>query len=247
MQMILTDEQKRLYEDEGFIIFEDLFNEAETDELREHVDVLDRESEEALRNIGQSGISVAHQINFTAHLTQRDKYIEKFAAQPKMAEILTQLLGPDVRLYWDQSVYKRQEANRDFPWHQDNGYGPIEPKHYVTCWLALEDATIENGCVWVMPRTHKQGVVEHRRTPIGLQCYFGEDPGFPVELRKGSMVAFHSLLFHRSTPNLSNTVRKGYIMQYSVDGAYNPNTSDVYNNGALVAKDGQPHYVPWQG
>ena len=63
--------------------------------------------------------------------------------------------------------------------HQDNGYVAIEPEHYLTCWLALNDATLENGCIWARPRSHLGSVVEHKPTPIGLQCYFGDDPGIP--------------------------------------------------------------------
>ncbi len=137
-------------------------------------------------------------------------------------------------MYNDQSVYKRIEAKREFPWHQDNGYGPIDPLPYITCWLALEDTTLENGCIWIQPRSHLKGVVEHKQTDIGLQCYFEEDPGLAVPLKKGSMVVFSSLLFHRSTPNLSNTIRKGYILQYSHAGAKNPMTEEIFERGPVL-------------
>jgi len=171
-----------------------------------------------------------------------DDEIQRFAVQEKFVSITTALLGPEVQLYFDQSVYKRPEANRDFPWHQDNGYVPIEPIHYVTCWLALEDATIANGCVWVLAGSHKQGLVEHRKISLGWQCYFGEEPGIPVELKKGSMVVFNSLLFHRSSPNKSDKTRKGYILQYSCTGAKNPVTGEIFDNGPVIAKSGQPVY-----
>src|SRR5438445_13242753 len=59
-------------------------------------------------------------------------------------------------------------ANRRFYgfWHQDNGYVPIGPVHYATCWIALEDATIENGCIWIMPRTRRVAQGEHGGVPI---------------------------------------------------------------------------------
>lgn len=72
-------------------------------------------------------------------------------------------------------------------------------------------------------------------------CYDGDDPGIPVELKKGSLVAFHSLLHHRSTPNLSKqTTRKAYVLQYSVDGMKNPVTGETYRNGPLIARGGLP-------
>ncbi|SFJ79069.1 Ectoine hydroxylase-related dioxygenase, phytanoyl-CoA dioxygenase (PhyH) family [Paenibacillus sp. UNC496MF] len=238
----LTQAQLKQYEEQGYIVFEHLFGEDEIDAIRGHIDRLDEESARRLQK-GRDFISAANEINFTSHLNYRHPDIQRFIADERFAAITTTLLGPDTRLYWDQSVYKRPEAKRDFPWHQDNGYVPTEPVHYVTCWLALEDATIENGCIYVQPGSHKQGFVEHVHSDIGYVCYQGDDPGIPVELKKGSMVAFHSLLFHRSTPNRSQTTRKGYVIQYSVVGSYNPETGSEFLNGPIIARDGRGAYA----
>lgn len=236
---MLTEEQLQQYAEKGYIILEDLFTAEEMDRITGIIDVFDREGEEAL-NVGEKGFNnVPNQINFTCNLTHNSPELERFIGDQRFVDLTTTILGPDIRLYWDQSVYKRPEAKRDFPWHQDNGYVPTEPVHYLTCWLALNDATIENGCVWIKPETHLGGFVKHEKTDIGWQCYFGDDPGQPVPLRKGSLVAFHSLLFHRSTPNQSDGTRKAYVIQYSVDGAKNPDTGVVFNNGPLIAKDGK--------
>ncbi|MFD2615019.1 phytanoyl-CoA dioxygenase family protein [Paenibacillus gansuensis] len=237
---MLTQEQLKQYEEKGYIIFEGLFGDEEVDAIRSRIDQFDEASEEALRKAGQSFNSIPNQINFTTNLARRDELLEKFISDRRFVELTTALIGPDIRLYWDQSVYKRPEANRDFPWHQDNGYVPTEPVHYLTCWLALEDATVENGCIWIQPESHRLGFVEHKKTDIGWQCYFGEDPGVPVPLKKGSMVAFHSLLFHRSTPNRSQDTRKAYIIQYSVDGAKHAVTGELFDNGPVIAAAGKP-------
>jgi phytanoyl-CoA hydroxylase len=240
----ITADQMKQYEEQGYIVFEYLFSEEEIDRVRSIIDAFDEESELALKAKGQDFISIAGQINFTANLNFRSPELQQFIADQRFVDITTTILGPDTRLYWDQSVYKRPEASKDFPWHQDNGYVPTEPVHYVTCWLALEDATIENGCIWVQPGTHRKGYVPHIKTDIGWICYYGDVEGIPVELKKGSMVVFHSLLFHRSTPNRTKTqTRKGYVIQYSVDGAYNPDTGEVFRNGPLIAKDGKSAYT----
>jgi phytanoyl-CoA hydroxylase len=238
----LTAEQLKQYHEDGFVILEGFFSPEEMDALRGRIDVLDEENNRHLTAQGAGFAQQPNQIVFTNGINFIDPDIQAFTAQQKFVDLTTQLLGPNVRLYWDQSVYKRPEAKRDFPWHQDNGYVPIEPMHYTTCWIALEDATIANGCVWVMPRTHKQGVVEHRRTDIGWQCYIGPDPGTPVELRKGGMVVFQSTLMHRSGPNTSTGMRKAYIVQYSPEGAYNPANGQVFDNGPVVARDGVSAY-----
>ncbi|MCG8503901.1 MAG: phytanoyl-CoA dioxygenase family protein, partial [Sphingomonadales bacterium] len=63
--------------------------------------------------------------------------VADFCAGPLFQEVTHDLLGPDVRLYWNQAVYKKPEKGREFPWHQDNGYTYCEPQTYLTCWIAL--------------------------------------------------------------------------------------------------------------
>lgn len=241
---MLTNEQLKQYEDQGYIIFDQFFSKAEIDAVTALIDALDEQAEKELQKLGQNFLNIPGQINFNAQLNKKSAEIQMFCCQDKMAAIAMDILGPDIQLYFDQSVYKRPEANRDFPWHQDNGYAPIEPMHYLTCWIALEDATLENGCIWVMPESHKQGFVEHKKTDIGWQCYFGEDPGIPVPLKSGSMVIFHSLLFHRSTPNRSSATRKGLVLQYSAAGAVNPETGVAFDNGPVMTMNGEYVYTP---
>ena len=74
------------------------------------------------------------------------------ATDPRWAPIVLPLLGTgDARLYWEQAVAKPPQARTELPWHQDNGYTPLVPEEYVTCWLALDDAELDNGCLWVIP------------------------------------------------------------------------------------------------
>ena len=81
------------------------------------------------------------------------------------------LVGPDVRLYWDQAVYKKTEKPRRVPWHQDNGYTYVEPQEYLTVWLALTDATLDNGCPEVAPGCHRLGTLAHHYVdPLGWEC-----------------------------------------------------------------------------
>jgi phytanoyl-CoA hydroxylase len=235
---MLTKENKIQFREEGYFILENVFPESDIQMLTNKIDVFVNDHEKKLEKKGKEGISRANEISFTAHLAEKDPFIKQFVMQQKMVQLNTELLGPDISLYWDQAVYKGPEAARDFPWHQDNGYTPVDPEEYITCWLALGDATVENGCVWIMPKSHLQGTVEHKNTEIGKQCYFGDDPGVPVPLKKGSMVVFSSLLFHRSGANQSNHTRKGYIMQYTPADAKHGTTGKPFDR-LIVAKDGK--------
>ncbi len=238
---LLTQEQLNEFNENGYFILESAFRTEEIDALTAKIDeIVDGHN----RRIGESGqaegISRANEITFTPTLVRKDPMFQQFCAQDYFVEMMTDLLGPDVALFWDQAVYKRPETHKDFPWHQDNGYGLVLSEHYVTCWIALEDATVENGCIWVMPKTHKDGIVEHQRTPLGWQCYFGDDPGVPVPLKKGGMAVFSSLLFHRSGPNVSDSVRKAYIVQYYPSHAVSMKSGKPFKK-MQIAKGGKPY------
>ncbi len=124
-------------------------------------------------------------------------------------------------MYWDQAVYKKPEKPRRFPWHQDNGYTFIEPQQYLTCWLALTDASEQNGCPWIAPGVHRAGTLAHSYVdPLGFEC-FAEPPtpAVPAPVGAGSALVFSSLTPHMTGPNLSDEVRKAYILQYTPAGA----------------------------
>ena len=101
------------------------------------------------------------------------------------------LVGPDVRLYWDQSVYKQPNGAEPVLWHQDNGYTYVEPQAYLTCWVAITDATPENGCIAVMPGVHRDGTLAHRSTPVGEECWGDWSGAVEVPVRAGQHRRVH--------------------------------------------------------
>jgi ectoine hydroxylase-related dioxygenase (phytanoyl-CoA dioxygenase family) len=168
---------------------------------------------------GKLFIARAGEITFTAHLVARSAYLRDFAAGPVFQDLCHDLVGDDVRLYWDQAVYKKPENPADFPWHQDNGYTFVRPQQYLTCWVSLTDATEENGCPWVVPGIHLSGTLEHEMTDLGWRCLDKPEGATAVPVRAGSIVVFSSLTPHRTGPNTSEGIRKSYILQYAPDGA----------------------------
>ena len=84
---------------------------------------------------------------------------------------------------------------------------------------SLNDATVDNGCPWVVPGLHRAGTLQHEATPLGWQCLRNPNGAVPVEARAGDIVVFSSLTPHRTGPNLTGSVRKSYILQYAGDGA----------------------------
>ena len=217
----LTEQQVQQFDEQGFVLVECLFDAATIATVRDEIDRFEVKSEEFLQTMpdGTMFIATAGQITFTIHLVAQSSIARQFAQHPGLVDVCHDLIGPDVRLYWDQAVYKKQEPTREFPWHQDNGYAFVEPQEYLTCWVPLTDATVDNGCPWVMPGMHRGGTLVHHTTPVGFQCLFDSDGAVPVEAPVGSAVVFSSLTPHRTGPNITEAVRKSYILQYAPDGA----------------------------
>lgn len=220
----LSPEQVQQFDEQGYVLVEHAFDAAAVDELRAAIDEWEAGTEEFLRSQpdGSLFIATAGEITFTVHLVTRCPETRAFVRHPSLLGIARDLVGPDVRLYWDQAVYKKPEPAREFPWHQDNGYAFVEPQQYLTCWVPLTDATVSNGCPWVMPGFHHRGTLEHWSTPVGFQCLENDEhdaAAVPVEAPAGSVVVFSSLTPHRTGPNTSDGVRKAYIVQYAPDGA----------------------------
>src|SRR5262249_43584589 len=188
-------------------------------------------------------IAEADGITFTVHLVKRSALLREFAASEVFTDLCHDLIGPDARLYWDQAVYKKPEYQRDFPWHQDNGYTYIEPQAYLTCWIALTDATIDNGCPWVIDGGHRAGTLKHWATQAGFVCRSEDGPdAIAAPVRAGGIVVFSSLTPHRTGPNLTRDVRKAYILQYAPDGARiveSDTRCDAPDRQFLVLKDGR--------
>ena len=238
----INDEQVQQFREQGYFILENVFTPGEMDDLTGVIEAYQRRHDEALREKGGTeGISRAGEISFTSHLAEKDEKLREFCLRPEFVTIATRLLGPDVDLYWNQAVFKGPEGEKEFPWHQDDGYTPVEPSPYLTLWLALNDATEENGCISVIPGSHKQGRVPHRPSPIGLICHELDDPdqGVMVPVKAGSMAVFQSLMFHKSGVNRSKGVRKAYILQYSHAGLKNAITGELLPNKIALTRNGQ--------
>jgi len=230
----ITPAQARAWDEQGGFLLEGAFTPAEIGEVIAEIDPIDAEVSAFLetRPDGKLFIAEKGNITFAPNLVLRSKALARFCAHPVFADLCHDLIGPDARLYWEQSVYKKPEKPGSFPWHQDNGYRYIEPQQYLTCWVALTAATRKNGCPWIAPGLHRRGTLEHWMTPAGWQC-LREDPTDlrAIEAPAGSIVVFSSLTPHRTGPNLSSAVRKSYIVQFAPEGAR------AVDGAALVPQD----------
>ncbi len=218
---VVTPAQARAYDDDGFFVLEDAIPPDRLAALVAEIDPFEAQMEELLRGLdgGKLFIARSGEITFTTHLVTRSALLRDFVAAPLLADLVADLIGPDVRLYWDQAVYKKPGTEAPFPWHQDNGYAFVEPQQYLTCWIALTDATEENGCPWVVPGLHRSGTLRHHDSDLGFVCLTDAPDAVPVPATAGSIVVFSSLTPHCTGANRTDGVRKAYIVQYAPDGA----------------------------
>jgi ectoine hydroxylase-related dioxygenase (phytanoyl-CoA dioxygenase family) len=215
----LSAAQADHFDEFGFLIVDDAVDATTLSHVTAEIDAFEAELESLLRAADneRAFIAEADAITFTTHLVARSPTVRTLATDDVFAELCFDLIGPDVNMYWDQAVYKKSTKPRRFPWHQDNGYTFIEPQQYLTCWLALTDATVENGCPWIAPGVHRFGTLVHTYVdPLGFEC-FAEPPtpAVPAPVRAGSALVFSSLTPHTTGPNLTDSVRKAYILQYA--------------------------------
>ncbi len=217
----VSAEQARDYDQSGFFVLEGALGRHEVESLEREIDPFESRQEEALRAMegGRFFIARAGEITFTTHLVTRSAALRAFTRSVLLTGLCADLIGPDVRLYWDQAVYKKPSTASSFPWHQDNGYAFVEPQQYLTCWVALTDATEENGCPWVVPGLHRMGTLAHELTDTGFVCLHDPRGAVPVPVPAGGIVVFSSLSPRATSPNRTGEVRKAYIVQFAPTGA----------------------------
>ncbi len=219
----LTADQVAAYARDGYVTVDELLAPADLGVLVAELDEYEAQVDRFLARQDGGRVNIAEQgaITFSIHAVLQSDAARATARHPTTAGIAADLLGPDVNLYWDQAVYKKTEKPRSFPWHQDTGYTFVEPQAYLTCWLALTDATIDNGCPWIVPGVHRLGTLRHRWVePIGWQCLDDPPGAVAAPVPAGGAVVFSSLTPHSTGPNTTDATRKAYILQYAVAGTH---------------------------
>jgi phytanoyl-CoA hydroxylase len=225
------DDRLGAFRDVGHFVVEDLFTASECDDILDHLE------QAAVLALGRPDDGP---LSYRPLLHLESGHLQAVACDPRWAPVVMPILGRSVRLYWEQGVAKPPRARTELPWHQDNGYAPTIPEEYVTCWLALDDADEDNGCIHVLPGSHRNGTLDHHNvagSPFRAG-YDGPEAGLAVPVRKGSVLVFSSLIMHRSGPNVTARPRRSWILQYCVGDAVHGRTGELLDDRLLVAEDG---------
>lgn len=133
-------------------------------------------------------------------------------------EISKQLMGDDSEMDFDMLINKSPFTNTITPWHQDEAYWLNVPdKRATSCWLSLDHATFESGCMWFVPGSHLKEVRKHSyAAKIGgaLNCEASEAEGIGVELRPGSCTFHTGRTLHYSRGNSTSHNRRAFIINF---------------------------------
>ena len=147
--------------------------------------------------------------------------VRRLAQTPALVEIVESLIGPGVSVYFSQVFFKAPEGGGPKPAHQDNYYfGPNDNEGVVTAWIALDDATLENGCLHFGDGSHRGPVYPHiapADEPYNLQLppeILARQPMSPAQVMRGGVSFHHGNSFHHSGTNLSQRWRRACALHY---------------------------------
>ena len=150
-------------------------------------------------------------------------WVHGLARHPAILDAVEDLIGPDILVYTSTWFIKEPESTAIAAWHQDATYFGLRPYVHVTAWLALTDATAENGCMEFLPRSHARGQLPHRagvvassvnRAGQAVTVDVDDAPAVHAPLRAGEFSLHHTLCLHRSQPNRSSGRRIGLAISY---------------------------------
>ena len=144
-------------------------------------------------------------------------------AHPRIVELLISVIGPDVKAM-QSMLFIKAAGKPGQAWHQDEDFIPTRDRSLTGAWIALDDATVENGCLWMIPGSHRPGVLwpQEIQDDRSFDCSavstgfpYTDGDAVPVEVAAGSVVVFNGYTLHRSLPNVAQAgYRRALVHHY---------------------------------
>ncbi len=193
-------ELQREFDENGFAVLREVFTPAEVAGFKqEAIRLLETHRDHA-------GVFVG--------LAANSALFREMARYPRLLDALEPIIGPNIEFLSDKVVFKSASVEMASPWHQDWPYW--HGQHKISVWIALDAATPENGCLKMLPGSHKQAVTHdgegfgHRLRPDAVD----ESRAVVLACAPGDIVLFHDLTLHASFPNTSGRDRWSIISTY---------------------------------
>ncbi|MFC5651159.1 phytanoyl-CoA dioxygenase family protein [Paenibacillus solisilvae] len=252
----LTDAQIENYRENGYLMIKKLFTLAECDEIIQNANdmITGKIPLGAPNGIYMEPEAVAQglvsndkpdpaylfKLGHRMHMT--DEIFRYYAMHDKLADALADLIGPDIKCVQSMYIDKPQNFGVGQPYHQDSYYLKSEPNTLIGVWIALDDVDEQNGCLHVIPGSHRGPILPHE-VPIDerQRKYFQEvyaakkEDEVPCRLPKGSAVFFPGTMLHRSGDNeTADRQRRAYVLHYVSARSKQPNLTNSHNPHLLV-------------
>jgi ectoine hydroxylase-related dioxygenase (phytanoyl-CoA dioxygenase family) len=215
----LGDDEIAHYRSEGWVIPRFRLAEAQVDTMRAALDTLLRDNP----GVRPEKLVSAHIEGDNGEGVRGSARFLELARDPQIVELVSGVIGDDVVLWGCHVFCKPAGEGYETPWHQDGHYWPIRPLANCTVWVALEESTVENGCLRVIPRSHRDKVLhEHlhedredltlnQRMAAGS---FDESQAVDLELQPGRMSLHDVYMIHGAAANTSTKRRTGVALRY---------------------------------
>ena len=224
----MTSAATEFYHQNGFLVIEDACSNESIKALQDEATKICRGDLGVLKGApllvgGESDEEILRQI-LCVHFPHKisNLMLETLKSKP-FVDVLTQIIGPNVKCM-QSMLFIKAAGKPGQAWHQDEVYIPTRDRSLVGGWIALDDATVENGCLWVIPGSQKTGTMYFQewhgdpRFDCALEAQrfpYSNDEAVPVEVRAGSIVFFNGYLLHRSLPNYAETgFRRSLVNHY---------------------------------
>ena len=236
----MTIDQKNSWNEFGYILIPNFVDEKFCDEMNKEViniikSIIPEESAFSHAYAGDGHIairemkptedpkSIEDEISKLFRIHSRGIFNE-FINNEVLCDILEDILGPNVDCFLSQFIFKNPGAWGQ-PWHQDSSYFPFDREPQVGAWLATSEATLENGCLVILPGSHKEHLHEHLPDDRKGSNYgyteikdhdFSQET--PMTLNTGDLLLFHSFLMHKSYDNNSQARRTAMVYHFAETG-----------------------------
>lgn len=250
----LTEDQVKLYRVNGYLIVRQMIEQSRVEELRAALMKIVNGQEEGIRRKLPVQFPNGTKVTEFQGLWKTDPIFTEFLKTSQLGEAAAQLMDTaEVRLLYDQVFYKDAQIGAAVPCHQDYDYWQhISTPGMLTAWMAMSSVNQESGCMYMIPGSHRWGLIER----IGSNIMKDTDPELflkrnlneqqrekvirePVVLEPGDVSFHHSLVIHCSYPNISNRPRLGYIHRYIPAEASYVESHDLHKTHEINVKDGE--------
>ncbi|MFA0733308.1 MAG: hypothetical protein LKKZDAJK_000406 [Candidatus Fervidibacter sp.] len=246
----LTVAQKEQFERDGFLAVRQLLSERQVAAVKERLEQYIREGLRMLREgqkpeadtVNFNGVLIQleplvakgeyvpddplYAARKVWNLFGRDEVLTQLATDPRLLDIVEDLMGSSaIWFFADKAMLKPPKIGVEKPWHQDLPYFPFEPKDengiHVAVWIALDEATVENGCMQYIPGSHKLGNITTSHVDTYGLGHLAADmskvdtsKAVAVEAKPGDVVFHDGLALHYSAPNTSDKPRWALVLDF---------------------------------